>query len=148
MKLGALVAKLIADNLLAITDRLEKRIEERLDARLKALPIPVMRGSWGPDVEFEANDVVRLDHALWQARKAACGVRPGTVEGQEYWRLFVRAGPKSIAFSLDPKSCVLSVKMGDEPALALGSIKPALYEALIACGVLTVEQAKALEAKP
>lgn len=142
MKLRDLVSQVIADGLLFLAERLDKRLDERLEK----LAIPNFRDAWDRAAGYEPNDVVTADYSLWIATRKSNGVKPGTAAARDSWRLFVRVGPREATFSLDPKSCVLSVKMGDEPAAELGSIKPALIEALVKCGVLTAEQAKQLEA--
>lgn len=143
MKLRDLVAKVIADSLLILADRLDKRLDERIEK----LAIPNVRDVWERDADYASNDMVACDYALWIATRKSHGVKPGTAAARDSWRLLVRSGPRVATFSLDPKTCVLSVKVGDEPSAELGSVKPALYDALIKCGVLTAEQAKQLEAQ-
>lgn len=148
MKLRDLVAKVIADSLLIMADRLDKRLDERIGK----LAIPNVRGVWEADADYRSNDVVTRDYALWIATKDSKGEKPGAATPHEAtswpaWRLLVRSGPRAATFSLDPKSCVLSVKVGDDKPAELGSIKPALYDALLKCGVLTAEQAKQLESQ-
>lgn len=143
MKLRDLVAKVIADSLLSMADRLDKRLDERLEK----LAIPNCRDVWERDADYRGNDMVACDYALWIATRKSHGVKPGTAAARDSWRLLVRSGPREATFVLDPKSCVLSVKMdGGQPA-ELGSLKPALYDALLKCGVLTAEQVKQLEAQ-
>lgn len=141
MKLAELVAKIIADNLLAMADRLDKRIDERV----KALPLPRVAGTWGQGVKFEPNELVTRDFALWIATKESIGVAPGSDQGKGYWRLVVRYGPKSATFALDEKTGKLSIAMDDEPAQVIGSIKPALYDLLQQAGILSAEQIRQLE---
>lgn len=148
MKLRDLVAKVIADSLMMMADRLDKRLDDRLDK----LAIPNVRGVWEADGAYRTNDIVTRDYALWIATKDSKGEKPGAATPPEAtswpaWRLLVRSGPRSATFTLDPKSCVLSIKVGDEQPAELGSIKPALYDALVKCGVLNAEQVKQLEAQ-
>lgn len=143
MKLRDLVAQVMADSLMIMADRLNKRIDDRLDK----LAIPNVRDVWQAETEYRTNDVVSRDYGLWIATRDSKGIKPGgsLQDGPISWRLLVRAGPRSAQFSLDPKSCVLSIKMGDEQPIELGSVKPAIYEALVGAGVLTAEQVRQLE---
>lgn len=143
MKLRDLVAKVIADSLLIMADRLDKRLDERIEK----LAIPNVRDGWERDASYMPNDVVTHDFALWIATRKSNGIKPGTAQARDSWRLFIRQGPREATFSLDPKTCVLSVKVGDAQPTPLGSIKPAVYEALQKCGLLTAEQIKQLEAQ-
>lgn len=126
MKLGELVAKIIADQLLALADRLDRRVDDRV----KALPVPRFASVWGMGVKFEANEIVTRDYGLWIAKKESISKAPGTDEGAEYWRLIVRAGPKSAKFSLDQKTGDLSVAYDDDEPQVIGSIKPLLVDSL------------------
>lgn len=148
MKLAELVAKIIADHLLSLADRLEKRIEERLDARIKAMSIPVYREVWDATATYAKGELVTQRGSIWSALQASQGVKPGTDEAAEYWRLAVKSGDRArpIKFALTDKG-VLMLAQGDEPASPIGSIKPMLYDALMRAGILSADQVKALESE-
>jgi hypothetical protein len=58
-----------------------------------AMPIPLDRGVWSPTATYTRGDIVTLNGSGWIARKDTT-TQPGTNEGGDAWRLFVKRGDR------------------------------------------------------